>query len=101
MIKSVVITSLAGAAAIGNLYVLAKWRRPRARGSRNLAVTSLACLAIAVLLAFDLFTQIWVARPNSISKPMFLGFGFASIVLSAAAVVTFVARWRKHRHAAA
>jgi uncharacterized membrane protein YhiD involved in acid resistance len=101
MTQSTAILVLALAGVLGNIIVLAKWRKVRAAGSRNLAIAALICLGSALLFAFDLFTQVWVARPSAISGSMFLSSGFAFLGFTAAAVVTLIASRRRHGHAAA
>ncbi len=89
------------AALLGNILVFITWRKQNARLSRNLSIASLAGFAFAIFFCFDLFTQVWVASPGSISGPALLWSGAFFLLLSAAAVITLIARWQKHRHAAA
>lgn len=99
MLQSWLVLALISAGLLGNLVVLTRWRSFRTSGSvlaRNLAVGSIAALLVSAGFAFDLFTQVWVARPASISGPAIILFGVIFFVLSVAAVAAlFVSR---HRH---
>jgi hypothetical protein len=101
MTQSLAIIILAVAGLLGDIIVLAKWRKFRAVGSRNLAIAAIIFFASALFFAFDMFSQVWVARPGAISGPMFLGSGFTFLVLSAAAVTALIARRQRHGQAAA
>ena len=101
MIFSIVLLSAILAAMLGNILVFVAWRKRNARLSRNLSIASLIAFVIAICFCFDLFTQVWVASPESISGPALLWSGALFLLLSAAAVVSLIARWYKHRHAAA
>ena len=101
MITSFAVMSAALAALLGDIIVFVLWRKKNAILSRNLAIASCIAFAVAILCIFDLFTQVWVASPDSVSGPVLIGSGLIFLCLSAAAVATLIARWQKSRHAAA
>jgi hypothetical protein len=101
MVFSLALLSAVFAALLGNILVFITWRRQNARLSRSLSVASLAAFVISVLCCLDLFTQVWVASPGSISGPALLWPGALFLLLSASAVITLIARWYGRRKAAA
>ena len=104
MLQSWLVLALIFFGVFGNLAVLVSWRRFRpstALLARNLAIASLVALMTAIGFAFDAFTQVWVARPNSISGQAVLVCGTLFLVLSAAGVVALLVSRRKDSHATA
>jgi drug/metabolite transporter (DMT)-like permease len=104
MLQSRPVLALISAGLLGNLVVLVRWRRFRTSGSllaRNLAIGSLAACLAAVGFAFDVFTQVWVARPGSISGAALVLCGVLFLALSIAAVAAMLVSRHKHSHAAA
>jgi hypothetical protein len=104
MLQSWPVLALIFAGLLGNLVVLVRWRSFRTYGSlfaRNLAIGSIAALLASAGFAFDLFTQVWVARPGSISGPALAVFSVLFLVLSVAAVAVLLISRHRHNRAAA
>ena len=104
MLQSWPVLALVGVGLLGNLAVLFCWRRFHSFGSllaRKLAIGSLATFVVAAGFAFDVFTQVWVARPASISGPATVLFGVLFLVLALAAVAALIVSRYRHGHAAA
>jgi hypothetical protein len=104
MLQSWIVPLLITLGLLCNLAVLIRGRRPSsfwAFLARNLAIASLVALLLAAGFAFDVFTQIWVARPNSISGPAVVVSGTLFLFLSVAGLVALLVSRRKDSDAAA
>jgi hypothetical protein len=104
MLQSLIILALFSLGLLGDLVVLARWRKPRVLGSllaRNMAIASLSLLVLAFAFALDIFTQVWVARPESISGPAFAACALLFLMLSIASITTLIVVQHRHSRAAA